>query len=274
MNYPEAHTIDGEKVPPDGTEQPLSEGGGIACKMKSRPIGLSYPAGQDFGPYIQYCGEGLMPSFMLDFANNIPFSCGNVHPHTAIMLYALALNQRPKTIIETGTFYGYSTFFLAQALKLWNDPDSQLYTIDPDDSLISEAILRHPFITVVKARSELSIPTLISDLREKDSEFAVDFAFIGSWKRLALAEFILIYPFIPYGGIVVFHDTQFLNTGHTLYTTIHNTYVQSGEFEQILFSGTPDPNNPHKYFGNADDRGLMVIRKKEPNPFLEVKRCF
>ena len=257
---PEAHTIDGKKVAPDGEKEPELDAN--LKHMRSRPIGLSYPEGQDFGPYVQHCGEGMMSSFMLDFNNGIPFSCGNVHPHTALFLYTLALNQRPTTIVETGTFYGYSTWFLAEALRFWGD-DGKIYTIDPEDKLIAKEVKEHPNVEIVTGRSEDVLPDFLDGL-----DRPIDFAFIDSWKRLALLEFRLIHPHIPEGGLACFHDTQFLNTGKTLYSICREAMENIYEF--ILFCGTPKKNNPHHFFGNADDRGFFVARKMEPDPFLNV----
>jgi len=264
--FPEAHTINGQKVPPDGEEQPHPLQQKMLHVNGNMPIGLSYPNGQDFGPYIQCIGEGIHPYFM-DLGvsistDNIPFSCGNVHPHTALMLFALALNQRPQAILETGTFYGYSTFFLAQALKIWNTSGSMVYTIDPVQTLIADAVKEHPFVSCIEGRSEEILPQLLSQIEE------VQFAFLDSYKRLVYKEFLMVDPYIPPGGIVVFHDTQFLNTGRTLYNQMKRKH--SKEYETMLFAGTPHKDNPHYFFGNADDRGLLVCRKKEADPFLDV----
>ena len=204
--YPQAHTIcgDADKLPPDGRAQPRSPD-------EQSGIGLSYPAGQDFGSYVQRLGEcpemwnDLIPS--LDC--KIPFSAGNVHPHTAILLWALVVNMRPTVIVETGTFFGYSTWFLAQALQWWG-PKGKVYTIDPDFSHVAECVRRHPSVQMVPGFSMDVLPKLIADLGE------VHFAFLDAYKRQALAEFQLLDAAIVPGGIVAFHDTQAFNTGRGL----------------------------------------------------------
>ena len=177
------------------------------------------------------------------------------------MLYTLALNCRPTTIVETGTFYGYSTWFFAEALRFWGD-GGKIYTIDPEDKLIAKEVRSHPNVELVKGRSEEVLPSLLKELGK------VDIAFIDSWKRLALLEFRMCHPHINEGGLAIFHDTQFLNTGKTLYSICRQAMENIYEF--ILFCGTPHKDNPHHYFGNADDRGLFVARKMEPDPFLNV----
>lgn len=270
-DFPEAHTYKGKKVPPDGNSEPwrpVNVSNAPSTKVvkdQEQPIGLSYPDGQDFGPYIQNLGEGLPSSFSLNLKNNITFSCGNVHPHTALMLYTFVLNQRPMSIVETGTFYGYSTWFMAEALKLWGDGGT-IYTIESDPKLICKEVRDHPNIQIIEGRSENVLPEILPQIKE------VDFAFIDSYKRFALGEFELIHPFVSEGGLAVFHDTQFLNTGFALHSFLSKGLEDI--YDQILFCGTPKKNNPNHYFGNADDRGLYILRKKEQhNPFLEVADC-
>ncbi len=255
--YPLPHSIDGEQMPPDGTKQPDCDDRGM---MTSKPIGVSYPDGQDFGPFVHHIAEGLFHSFNLDFTHTIPYSAGGVHPHTGILLFALALNVHPDVIIETGTFYGYSTLFLAKACEIWGK--GKVYSFDPEDKLIAPEIMDHPYVECIKARSDKgALQNLLDEVKQ------VDFALIDSWKRLALYEFLLIEPYIVEGGVVVFHDTQFLNTGEELHRIIEKSFPQ---YDTMLFTGTPSEDDPHSYFGNADDRGLYVIRRKMEDPFQNV----
>lgn len=262
--YPTPHSIGDKKLPPDGEGQPRITGGVLKRPYDEIPIGLSYnkdgSKSGDFGPYTQYCGEGLPNSFDLDFTNNLPYSAGNVHPHTGLLLFSLALNLRPKTIIETGTFFGYSTLYLAKVCEIWGE--GKVYTIDTNTDPVHEDILNNKYVEVINDYSKHAIPKII----EKEKE--VQFAFIDSWKRIAYQEFKLIHPHMAKGGIFAFHDTQFLNTGRTLYEIIMKNHAD--EYDTMLFTGRTHRNNSHKFFGNADDRGLFVIRKKDEGLFHDV----
>lgn len=262
--YPKAHSVGGKSVPPDGDAQPRMEGDILLSETDDMPVGLSYgPGGHngDFGPYIQRHGEGLPNSFSLDFTNNMNFSAGNVHPHTALILFSLALNARPKNIIETGTFYGYSTMYLAKACEIWGD--GKVYTIDTNSTLIEESIKENKYIECLTGSSLDVLPDLVKELEE------VHFAFLDSWKRIAFSEFRLIEPYLADGGVVVFHDTQFLNTGRSLYNALVRMY--SNRYDIMLFTAFPHKDNGHEFFGNADDRGLLVIRKRPSvDPFYDV----
>lgn len=258
---PPPHQISGVKLPPDGDAQIERDVGDRSHLMAGEPIGLSYPDGQDFGPYVQAITGGLFPSFTLDFENTIPFSAGNVAPATAMMLFSLILNQRPVCICETGTFYGYSTWFMAEALRLLGD-GGIIHTMDVTEELVDESVLNHPNVEFHKGSSVKILPELLPKLGE------VQAVFLDSYKRLSLWEFYQVHEYIPPGGLCIYHDTQFLNTGKSLVTVLAPKIP--GIYHAMLFCGTPKTGDPHHYFGNADDRGLLVLRKIEENPYLNV----
>ena len=265
--FPEPHThpTTGEKWPPDGLAEPLTP-------QEQAGIGLSYPGGQDFGEYVQRLGEcphlwntlnGMFDGGLNRIISSFdgPFSAGNVHPHTGLLLFSLAMNARAFTVVETGTFYGYSTWFLAKALDWWGDEGSKVYTLDPNPSLVAQCVRQHPRVEIIPYPSYEILPRLVDDLK------GVDFAFLDSYKRLALMEFQLLDKVIVPGGIVAFHDTQVFNTGKGLWSVTQS----HPNYDKMLFAGTSHVVNPHHYFGNADDRGLYVMRKKEEtDPFLDV----
>lgn len=276
--YPRAHSINGELVPPDGDAHPRMTGGVLKKETDDLAIGLSYgPEGHqgDLGPYIQRCGEGLPNSFTLDFTNPVKFSACHMHSHTAILIFALALNMRPQVIVETGTMFGFSTTFLAKCCEIWGE--GKVYTIDTmGGDRVDASIRESPYVECITGYSTKVLPGLMEQLGE------VHFALLDSWKRLSYKEFLQIEPYMAEGGIFAFHDTQFLNTGEDLYNKIMANFAD--KYETMLFDGLAHKDNGHKFFGNADDRGLFVIRKKNSiRTFLDVKdtqsamyrgRCF
>ena len=169
--YPEPHTVNsgqGGKMPPDGNAQPEHDGGDPPL-MTSHPIGVSYPAGRDFGPYTDHKGEGLYHSFRLDFTNQIPYNSGGIHPHTGLLLFALALNLRPDVIVETGTFFGTSTLYLAKACEVWRQ--GKVYTIDPAPQYVHPSILEHPYIEFIPGLSQVELPKLMDRVGQGDMAF-------------------------------------------------------------------------------------------------------
>ena len=248
--YPTAHTIEGDenrRLPPDGDAVPER---GDVC------YGLSYPGGQDFGPYVQRLAQ---PNQRLDDmmdATGIPYSAGNAHAHSAMMLFSLELNCAPEVIVETGTFYGYTTWYLAQACLFQGF--GKVYTIDPEPKLIPDKVRNHPNVEVITGKSQEVLPGLLKKLGE------VQVAFLDAYKRQCLQEITIVNDFIPEGGLIITHDTAMLNTGETL----ANIAYSLSNYDTMLFAGRPHKDDPHKFFGNADDRGLMVLRKRETDPFL------
>jgi predicted O-methyltransferase YrrM len=264
--YPPHNSVGGEKLPANGTAQPRKEGPILTAETDDMPIGLSFPPegnkDGDFGPYIMRTGEGLPNSFSVSFENKQTYHSGNVHPHTGMILFALALNLRPKVIVETGTFSGYSTMYLAKACEVWGE--GKVYTIDTNAKFVEQETKDNPYIECITNDSRAALPKLLEKLGE------VQFAFIDSWKRIAYTEFSLVEPYIAEGGIVAFHDTQFLNTGRALYNKVMANHAD--KYDTMLFTGFPHKDNGHRFFGNADDRGLFIIRKKTTkDPFLDVK---
>ena len=248
--YPESHTTgDGRKLPPDGTAQP-------ATIQDQSGVGLSYPSGPHFGAWTQYLGECPWMWNLDD--HGIPFSAGNVHPHTGMLLYALALNARPTVVVEAGPFFGYSTWWLAQAMREWGE--GMVYTIDPDLSLVPPAVGEHPHVTLMGGYGHEVLPKMVASLGE------IHFAFLDSYKRMALMEFEDIRAHVVPGGMVVFHDTQVFNDGHELWQRLNRL----DGWDSMLLAGTPAVDDPHRYFGNADDRGLFLLRRREADPFLRV----
>lgn len=251
----EPHTIAGGKLPPDGEAQPQTP-------HEQAGVGLSYPEGHDFGGggWIQRLGEcpRMWDNPAVSFRCDVPYSAGNIHPHTGMLLYALALNARPTVVIETGTFYGYSTWFLAEAMREWGE--GTVYTIDPNISLASSGVRSHPHIKCINGYSYTVLLQLMPELGE------VHFAFLDSYKRMALMEFLDICQYVVPGGMVVFHDTQVFNTGFELWKRLSRLEG----WDSMLLAGTPAVDNPHRYFGNADDRGLFLLRRREDDPFLHV----
>jgi len=247
--YPEPHTTgDGRKLPPDGMAQPITP-------QEQSGVGLSYETG-DFSPYVQHLGQ--CPRMWNIDGHGIPFSAGSVHPHTGMLLYVLALNARATVVVETGTFFGYSTWWLAEAMREWGE--GMVYTVDPDMRHVPPAVSEHPHVTMIQGHGYKVLPKLMTEIGE------IHFAFLDSYKRMALMEFKDIRAHVVPGGMVVFHDTQAFNTGHNLWLYLRRL----DGWDSMLLAGTPAVDDPHHYFGNADDRGLFLLRRREADPFLGV----
>lgn len=127
----------------------------------------------------------------------------SLDPITGNLLYNLVRLTRPKTIVEIGTFKGYSAICLAQGLE--DNKHGLLYTIDPvEQQIVHQAIKKSNLgqrVSYIIGSSFEIIPYL--NLRQ------IDLVFIdGNHGYVNCREdFDLVKDLIPQNGLIVFHDT-------------------------------------------------------------------
>lgn len=146
----------------------------------------------------------------------------SARPETGILLYSIIRNLKPETVIETGTFIGYSALCITQAME--DNQRGHLHTFDlfepvpdhyrspfaPDvrDSLeltkihLEKAGLSHR-ATLYKGDSSTEIKRVFSNSKE-----SIDLAFIdGSHTiRGCLADWNAIIDLVKIGGTILLHD--------------------------------------------------------------------
>lgn len=66
-----------------------------------------------------------------------------IHPETARFLYGIVLASHAKTVFETGTYWGYSTTYIAAALEQAGDGIVHSFDLDPVAGSRIPADLRH-----------------------------------------------------------------------------------------------------------------------------------
>jgi predicted O-methyltransferase YrrM len=116
------------------------------------------------------------------------------------ILKMLARLQRPRRILEIGTYTGYATLCLAEAL-----PDNgEIHTIEKDDEM--EEFVRQQF-----DRSPLNrkIHLHIGDARDVIPRLEGDFdmVFIDADKRLYSEFYDLVFDRVPPGGLILADNT-------------------------------------------------------------------
>ena len=113
----------------------------------------------------------------------------------------------PQTIVEVGTYSGYSGLCLAQGLK----PSGELHTFDRNPSVV--AIARRYFDQSPQAKQ---IHTHIGDAREELQQFlanrstqspSIDLVFIDADKESYIAYWELLVPHVRPGGILLADNT-------------------------------------------------------------------
>jgi predicted O-methyltransferase YrrM len=119
-------------------------------------------------------------------------------------LKMLARLQRPKRILEIGTYTGYATLCLAEALP----PDGEIHTIEKDDEMedfIRRQFDRSPF----RSQIYLHIGDALELLPALAGPF--DLVFIDADKRLYSEYYDLVFDKIPSGGLILADNTLWSN---------------------------------------------------------------
>lgn len=173
------------------------------------------------------------------------------------MLKMFVLMNHPQTILEIGTYSGYSALCMAEGLP----PDGKIYTFEINDE--QEAFTR-PWIE--KSGYADKIEFIIGDVmqqlpqlaREKDLQFQM--AFIDGDKRHYIDYYNTIFPYLSPGAVILADNT--LWDGHV---------IEPDHQKDAQTRGVMAFND----YVNKDDRvevvilpmrdGLSVIRKKNIN---------
>lgn len=152
---------------------------------------------------------------------------GSIAPEAGQMLHMLVLNIRPRTIVETGTFMGVSSIWMASALRRVHEGSGEravlhafdLFGINPDD-VAGTAESSKERLSQVRARfASAGVEDLI-EIHQGDSaaqirangpalEKGVELAYIDGdhSERGVTADLHAVEPYLPVGGYVVLHDT-------------------------------------------------------------------
>lgn len=127
------------------------------------------------------------------------FNDGSTEIETSELLYAFVRRLKPEHILETGTYKGISSSYMASALKA--NKRGHLMTLEIDQFHIDtakrlwEALSLTPFITSRR----------ISSLEYKP-DVLFDFMFLDSEPHLRFDEFVRFYSYLRDGGSAWIHD--------------------------------------------------------------------
>lgn len=173
---------------------------------------------------------------------------GSVELEVGRILHSLVSLVRPRVVLETGTYKGYSTCCMASALELIGE--GVVYTIDsnPESPLWSGSSLEK-FIVPIR-KSSVHAAKLFDDVNFNLLFFDSDHHY-----ETVLEEIRLYEPKLVVGGIIVMHDTLFYDgVGAAL-----KQLISLGRFECVTL------DTPRRHFRRCT--GLSIIRKmKEGDP--------
>ncbi|GHT72489.1 O-methyltransferase [Bacteroidia bacterium] len=116
------------------------------------------------------------------------------------ILKMLVRMQRPQRILEIGTYTGYATLCLAEALP----ENGEIHTIEIDDEL--EDFIRKQFEdSPLKDKIHLHTGDALDIIPQLKGTF--DMVFIDADKRLYSEYYDLIFDKVPVGGIILADNT-------------------------------------------------------------------
>lgn len=166
------------------------------------------------------------------------------------LLKMLVQMLRPKTILEVGTFSGYSAISMAEGL----DADGELYTFEIDDEL--EDFTR-PWIEGSSVASRIHF--IIGDANVEAPRLGItfDMAFIDGDKRTYCETYETVHALLRPGGIILADNT--LWDGHVsdpAYDRDHQT-IGIRRFNDLVAA---DPRVERVILPLRD--GLTIIRKR------------
>lgn len=122
----------------------------------------------------------------------------NISRETGNFINLFLKASKAKTALEIGTSNGYSSIWIAEALK---ETGGHLYTIERWDERADIALKNFKnaelseFITLYKGDA--------CELIKEKITFNLDFVFIDAQKRQYIDYFNLVHPFINKGGVII-----------------------------------------------------------------------
>jgi predicted O-methyltransferase YrrM len=159
-----------------------------------------------------------------------------------LFLSALVRMLKPKVCIETGTYQGHGTYFIATALRAngWG----VLHTAEPDSGQRELANARVHRMGVeswvlLYANTGLGMIEMV--------QTPIDFAFLDSNIDTRIGEMVALLPRLTRSGVVAVHDTS---THHAQYNGPRVPFLHLAEREGLQAINFDTP------------RGLMLLRKK------------
>lgn len=157
---------------------------------------------------------------------------------------------RPKCVLEIGTYTGYATLCLAEALS----DNAEIHTIEINDEM-EDFIMKYLNQSPLKDRIKLHIGDATEIIPALDLSF--DLVFMDADKRLYCQYYDLIFDKMPSGGIILADNT--LWDGKVL-TKPHHTDLQTIGIMEFNDKIKSDPRVEKVILPLRD--GLTMIRKK------------
>jgi hypothetical protein len=191
--------------------------------------------------------------------------------------YDLVTNTNPKTIVELGTFYGFSLFSMAQAVKD-NNYKTKIYGIDTwkgdkHAGRLTDNTFLEVKSVIKKHYSELNIKlikSLFSHALNKFENKSIDILHIDGLHtyNAVKKDFLSWLPKLSENGIIIFHDTNVTKHDFGVKVLWDELKKKNDHWEffhsnglGIIFLGHA-PKNNYKYLLNSYYTNISVLEKE------------
>jgi predicted O-methyltransferase YrrM len=152
----------------------------------------------------------------------------SVGKETGVFLNTLIKSAKPKTILEIGTSYGYSTIWLAEAAKTYGGHVITLENAPQKAIYAQQQIKKAGLSEVVSFKIGDALGT-IAQITE-----GVDFVLVDIWKELYVPCFDLFYPKLNKNAWVL-ADNMILPPHHHIEATAYRNRVRETKaFDTVL----------------------------------------
>ena len=161
--------------------------------------------------------------------------------HVSKLIALLAKSINAKTIIETGTFRGFSSANLAI-----ENPDAEIYTFEYDGRNAAEAKvlfrkMKFRNVHLIEGDVLVELPKQVRKLKK------VDLLFVDDSKKNYRKNFEAVLPKLRVGGIAAAHDTSQDVCGET-HTRKFKEYLQKRKDFRVIEV-------------DREDRGLTIAQR-------------
>ena len=127
------------------------------------------------------------------------FNTGGVEIEVGEFLYGFIRMIKPELVLETGTNFGISAMYIAQALK--DNGRGKLLSLER--LLICKEIAQNRMKIL---GLEDYVELILIDSRDYKTERVYDFVFLDTEPCYRFQEFLTVFPNISAGGFVAIHD--------------------------------------------------------------------
>lgn len=176
-----------------------------------------------------------------------------------LLFKSICTYEKYKTIVEIGSQFGETTFYLAQAAEV---NEGKVFSYDFYDEIGIYKAGGHGNIEIIKKRLEKYLNRVkltkidsqspeFKNVLEKDTGGKIDFVFIDgdhSYEGVK-NDFLNVYPLMSENGTIVFHDTG-NHIGVRKFIIELYTELNDGTFSLI--------NMP---YGGPGENGIAILRK-------------